>query len=134
MEQRALKTELDLKKAEAIIEKLQEQLRYSLSRHNPQAQSSGSDSMRKNAPERSRPTETSDSEQLRLQIDRLADQNQRLKDMIIRVVNSINFGLSKTLLEPLSNAVPLLLDQVAQTCNFSPENVKKLGANPIQPG
>ena len=42
------------------------------------------------------------------QLQKLDEQNQRLKSLIVRLTNSLNMGLTKTLIEPLNNAVPAL--------------------------
>ena len=42
------------------------------------------------------------------QIDKLSEQNERLKSAIVRMTNSINSGVTKTLIEPLNRAAPVI--------------------------
>ena len=51
-------------------------------------------------------------------VQTLTDQNDRLKAAIVRLTNSLNVGVQKTLVDPLREAVPILSMQIATMCDF----------------
>ena len=63
----------------------------------------------------------------RQKLDRLSEENQRLKNALVRLTNSINSGLTKALIEPLKNAMPNLAEQVALTSNICLDDVSRDG-------
>lgn len=50
----------------------------------------------------------------------------------MRITNTLNSGLSKTLIEPLNDAVPILAQQVASMCKFSIEELQRNVSSPTQ--
>lgn len=129
-----VRSNLALKKAESQIEKLQEQLRYSLGHHNPPLKTSISEEPGLKKAVSNKLPESSfnrEKQQMSQQIATISEQNQRLKSTIIRIINSINSGMTKTLIDPLNNSLPVLVQHIAQTCKFDVESVAKEGHNPI---
>lgn len=58
--------------------------------------------------------------------------NQRLMSAMVRMINSLNSGLTKTLLEPLGDGHSHLVRQVATACKFDLESVVREGNSPLQ--
>jgi len=94
---------------------------------------SAGDSARQMVPERARVSADKEVEQLSQQVGRLSEQNQSLKSSVIKLCNSLNASMTKTLIEPLNNAVPLLVQQVAAACDLDLTDLDRQARYQLQP-